>query len=313
MMDIISTKDVFRFASTGKRRRIVIVKAGDEVVLSAAREIVDRNLARVILVDDRTLIESAADSAGIDISGMAIVDIGDPAQAAARAVQMIHAGEADIPMKGMIETRIFMHAIVATEGGLKLPGRTISSMLAVEWKEKGRFLFLTDIGFIPAPSLEQKKQIIENAVDTLHKLGIARPKVAVVCASETVNPRMQATVDAAELQRMNDIGEITGCDVAGPISLDIAISAEAAKHKRYVHPVGGCADVLVMPSLEVGNVMAKTIDYFTSNVTSAIVMGASVPIIFTSRGNTLEAKMNAAAFAAVLSDKNEHGRDGNGG
>jgi len=295
-----SIEDVYDAVRGAQRRRLAVVKAADKTVLETVAASRELGLADAVLIDNQAQLARAAEEAGISLEGFRIVHVPDSAEAARTGVALVKNGEADVLMKGFLETRDFMHAVVATGTGLKLENRMITSILAVELKEQKRFLFLTDIGFVPAPDLEGKRQILFNAVDVLHALGCPEPKVAVICATETVNPKMPATLDAQALQAQNEAGEITGCRVAGPISFDIATSERAARHKKYANPVGGHADILLMPNLETGNVAAKTFDLFTEHDSVSIVAGASAPIVFTSRGNSMREKLNAVAFAVQL-------------
>jgi phosphate butyryltransferase len=300
-----SIRDVMNALNGSNLKTMAVVMAADDVVLETVSIARERGLADAILIDSSEKIRRIAAEHNINIEGFEIIDIAEPGPAAAHAVRLVAGKKADILMKGHIETKDFMHAVVAKDSGLKIEGRIISSMLAVELKKQNKFVFITDIGFVPLPDLGTKKKIIENAVETLHMLGHENPKVAVICATETVNQKMPATLDAQALEQMNKTGEITGCTIAGPISLDLAVSPEAAKHKDYNHPVAGRADLLVMPSLEVGNVMSKTFDYYTDNATIAIVMGAASPIVFTSRATRQDLKLNAIAFAVLLSQRNK--------
>jgi phosphate butyryltransferase len=303
MIGIRSIQDVMKAVKNENPPKLAVAMAADDLVLNTVSAAKQLGLANAVLIGDEKGIKRIAGDLKIDPTPFEIVDINEPAQAAAEAVRLVASGKADILMKGLLETKDFMKAVIDPDAGLRQGDRIISSMLAVELKKENRFLFITDIGFVPLPDLETKKKIIENAVETMHLLGIKEPKVAVVCATESINPKMQATVDARRLEEMNQRNEIQGCVIAGPISLDLAVSQEAARHKGYTHPVAGRADLLVVPSLEVGNVLAKTFDYFTDYVTVSIVMGAKVPIVFTSRATRLELRLNAIAFAVLLAQR----------
>jgi phosphate butyryltransferase len=203
-------------------------------------------------------------------------------------------------MKGLLPTGIFLKALLDPSFNLRKEGNIISAIAVLEASDQGRLLFLTDPGFVPLPDFDTKLKLIHNVVEVVKKFGIDEPKVAVLCAAETVNPKIPVTVEAAELERLNKNGSIKGCLIAGPISLDLAISESSAKHKNYTHPVAGKADVLLAPDLQSANILYKSLTYFGKLQTGGIMTGANVPVIFTSRSDTAETKLNTILFAAYL-------------
>lgn len=298
-------KEVYEQIKSAAAPRMAVASAGDADVLKAISKACDMGFVKPILVGDQEKIEAIVADKGFDLTSAKIIDIKDPKEAAAYAVRMAKQGDADIVMKGFLESADFLRAVVNKETGIKLPGRTISAIAVVELKKLGRMVLITDPGFIPLPDKDMKVKIIENAVDAAKRLGIDEPKVALLCAAETVNPKMISTVDAADINEMYNRGEIKDCIVAGPISFDLAISPEAAAHKGYTNPVAGQADILVVPSLETGNILYKSLSYFADMETGGIMTGASVPIVFTSRADTAETKLNTIALSVCLAQKNK--------
>jgi phosphate butyryltransferase len=214
-------------------------------------------------------------------------------------------------MKGFLPSGVFIHAVLDRQIGLHVPGTLLSSVALLELTLNGRrqMLSITDPGFIPLPDLEMKKAMIQNTVRVLRLLGCENPKVAVLSVSEDVNPKILSSTEARALQEMNERDEITDCSVCGPISMDLAISEAAAEHKGFHHPVAGRADLLLVPSLEVGNAVLKTITQLIDPPAAGFVCGTTKPVVFTSRADTTETKRNSIAMAALLS---ERGSDGKG-
>jgi len=298
-----SLQEVYDAISGGKLKKIAVSAAADLDVLTAVSKAREDGIAEAILVGDKKKIIKIANENNIDITPFEIIHIEDANGSALEAVKLVSSGKADIIMKGLMESAPFLKAILNPEFGIRQEGRIISSLAVMEVKELDRLLFITDPGFIPMPDLKMKESIIKNAVEVVRKLGIERPKIAMLCATETVNPKMIATVEAKELEEMNRNGEILNCVIAGPISLDLAISKQSAKHKGYKSEVAGEADVLVVPTLEVGNVLYKSLVYFAHLKTGGIMTGAKTPIIFTSRADSFETKLNTIALAVYLAQK----------
>lgn len=284
-------------------KRVAVSAAADADVLEAIQWAYESGIAQPILVAGKAELQQIAAKSGIDLTPFEIIDVPDPDQSALEAVKLVSSGKADIIMKGLLQSGSFLKAVLHPEFGLRKENRVISSIAMMEASELGRLLMITDPGFIPCPDLNMKKSILRNAVEVAHKLGLINPNVAVLCASEVSSPKLQATMDAKALEEMNQSGEITGCTVAGPISLDLAISQKSAAHKGYTHPVAGCADILLVPTVEVGNVLYKSLVYFTNMPTGGVMTGAKAPIIFTSRADSPDTKFNTIALAAYLAMK----------
>jgi phosphate butyryltransferase len=293
--------DVFDAVRKMKPCTLAVAGAADPVVLeavSAARR--ESFVGGGFLVGNKEEIGREAAGKGIDISGFEILHEPDPDKISRAAVDLVSGGGADIVMKGMVQTPGLLRAILNPAAGFRKEGSVISSVAVVEVPRWDRFLFITDVGFIPAPDLKTKVALIRNAVSVARKLGVETPKVGVLCAAETVNPKIASMVEARELEEMNLRGEITGCLVAGPISLDLAISPESAAHKGYSHPVAGKADILIMPSLEAGNALAKSLGYFAKFEIAGVTAGSGIPMVFTSRADSMRTKLHTIAMTAYL-------------
>lgn len=276
---------------------LAVAAADDDYALRAVCQAHDRGIATPILCGDGAAIQKAADEAGLDISGFEIAE--GESGAAQTAVSLVRAGHADALMKGRIQTADLLRAVLDKENGLR--GEGLLSHVAVVYSAfLDRTLLLTDAAIVPYPSLEQKVRLIENAVAAARGIGIAEPRVAVLAAVEVVNPKMPATVEAAELTRMNRNGQIRGCIVDGPLAMDLAISREAARHKGVDSPVAGKADILLFHNIEAANSVLKTFTNASQGVFGGVVMGAAAPIVLTSRSDSEQNKLYSIACAAKI-------------
>ena len=277
-----------------RKVKVAVAAAEDMDVVNVSSQCSD--LADFIFIGDGKKIEALFREAGKPINGD-IIDISDHAEAAAKAVEMVKTGKAQNLMKGLLHSGIFLKAILNKETGLN-KGRLISQISVFE-KPDGLQL-LTDCAMNIRPELDEKKQIIENAVELARALGVETPKVAVLAAVEVVNPEMQATVDAAMLTVMAQRGQIKNCVVDGPLAFDNAVDLDAARHKGIGGPVAGKADILVVPNLEVGNMLSKSLVFWSRKKVAAAMMGVGLPIIFTSRSESVENKILTVALASYL-------------
>jgi phosphate butyryltransferase len=278
---------------------IAVACAHDEDVLLSLDRAAAQGLVRPVLIGRGAEIDRLRERLALSRPGPDVVDCTDDARASELAVRKVSAGEAQMLMKGHVSTSVFLRAVLNKEWGLRK--RPLLSHLAVfEMPDPARLLFVTDVAMSVAPDLAQKIQIIDNAVEVAQRLGIERPRVAVVAAVETVNPEMPATIDAAILAKMADRGQIRGCVVDGPLALDNAVSAEAARRKGISGPVAGAADVLVVPDIEAGNLLYKALGLLARWRLAAVVVGAAAPIVLTSRADSDDAKYNSIALAATL-------------
>ena len=281
---------------------IAVAVAQDIEVLSAVNDAKDLGIANAILVGDKDEIAEAAKDCGVDINKFAVIDIKEKNEACRKAVELVSTGKAHIVMKGLVDTSLILKAVLDEKIGLRT-GNVLSHVAIFDVPGYDRLFYVTDAAMNIAPNLNQKKQIIENAVQVANALGNDNPKVAVLAAVEKVNPKMQATLDAAELIRMNEAGELMGCTLGGPFALDNAVSVEASKHKGITHPVAGYADILMVPAIEAGNMLYKSMVFFARAKNAGIIVGAKAPIVLTSRADSNEAKLNSIAIGALMADK----------
>ncbi|MDD6400596.1 MAG: phosphate butyryltransferase [Lachnospiraceae bacterium] len=284
-------------------KKLAVAVAQDDAVIEAVRAAKDRKIADAILVGDADKIKEVAASINTDISDFEIVDVKDNTEAALTAVKLVHDGKADMYMKGLIDTKGFLKSVLDKEVGLRT-GKPLSHVALFEIEGYEKMMFLTDVAFIPYPTLEDKVGIINNTVEVAHACGIECPKVAPVAAVEVVNPKMPATVEAAELAKMNDEGKITGCIVDGPLSMDLAIDPEAARHKGATNrKIVGDADVIVFPDIHAGNLVYKTLVHTANVKNGCILTGTKAPVILTSRSDSFETKVNSIALAAIVAEE----------
>lgn len=238
----------------------------------------------------------------MDLSDYEIVDVKDPIEASLKAVSLVHDGEADMYMKGLIDTKDFLRSVLNKEVGLRT-GKPLSHVCVFDVEGADKLMFLTDVAFVPYPTLEDKVNIINNTVEICKACGIDNPKVAPLAAVEVVNPKMPETVEAAELTKMNEEGKITGCIVDGPLSLDLAVCPEAAAHKGATgRKIVGDADILLFPNIHAGNITYKAMVHFAKVTNGNMITGTAAPVILTSRSDTYEVKMNSLALAALVAD-----------
>jgi phosphate acetyltransferase len=271
----------------------------DEVSLSGAVEGARLGLIVPLLVGPAARIRDTAAKAGLDIGAYEVVDAAHSHDAAAKAVALVRAGKAEALMKGSLHTDEVMGAVVARETGLRT-ARRISHCFIMDVPTHANALIITDAAVNIAPSLEEKVDIVQNAIDLAHALGVSDVLVAILSAMETVNPKVPSTVEAAALCKMADRGQISGAVLDGPLALDNAISAEAAAVKKIKSPVAGRANVLVVPDLEAGNMLAKSLALLAGADGAGIVLGARVPIILTSRADAVLTRLASCAVASLL-------------
>lgn len=286
-------------ARSGKIRRLAVAAASDEPVLEAVKNATREGIIEPVLAGDKYLIDQICEKIGFDLQGIEVLHEKDAFRAAVKAVELIREGKADIMMKGYISTGPLLKAILDKEKGLR-KGGLLSHIALYETPYYHKLLGVTDAAMNVAPTFEEKVDMLLNVVELFHKLGITHPKVAVIGAVETVNPKMEATVHAAMLTMMNRRGQIKGCLVDGPLAIDNAVSKEAAEHKGIKSEVAGDADILITPDINSGNVLYKTLGFLGGGVSAAVLMGASVPVVLTSRSDTERSKMLSIALAAAM-------------
>lgn len=286
-------------ACAGAHARIGLVYPCDALALDAAVHILETGIAQPVLIGPRALIATAADSAGIDVTRFETIDSGDGGvAAAARATALVRAGALQALMKGSLHTDELMSAVVQRETGLRTQ-RRISHAFVFDLPRYPKLLALADCVVNIAPDLKTKRDILGNAVELLQRLGIAHPKVGIVAAVETVNPAIAATLDAQALVALATQGLWPGAIVEGPFGFDNAISREAARIKKIDGQVPGDADLLIMPDLNAGNMLYKSFNYIGGGDCAGLVLGAQVPIVITSRADSLQSRIASVALAVL--------------
>ena len=287
-------------AKSKLRRRIAVAAAEDDSVLKSIKAAMKDGIVAPILIGNKAEMERVAQSIDFDLSHVEIIHNNKGAGESARiAVSMIKNGRADILMKGFVSTGALLKAVLDKEIGLR-KGGVLSHVAFFESPYYHKLVCVTDVAMNIAPDFDTKVQILNNAVEACHKIGITTPKVAVIAAVETVNPKMEATVHAAMLKTMSDRKQFTGCIVDGPLAIDNAVDKEAARHKGIVSEVAGDCDVIVVPDIEAGNILYKTLNFLGGATSAAVIMGATVPIVLTSRSDSEVSKMLSIALAAAM-------------
>ena len=281
------------------RIRMAVVHPCDVLSLSGAFDARAAGLIEPVLVAPRARLEAVALEAGIDLAGVAIEDVAHSHAAAARAVELAVSGKVDALMKGSLHTDELMRAVLTGSPGLRTK-RRLSHCFLMQTPAYPRPFIITDAAINIAPTLEEKADIVRNAIDLAHAIGVPEPRVAILAAVETVNPAMPATLDAAALCKMAERGQIKGGLLDGPLAFDNAVSIAAAHVKGITSPVAGCADVLVVPDLESGNMLAKQLEFMGDASSAGIVLGAKVPIVVTSRADSRETRLGSCAIALLL-------------
>ena len=298
-MALVSFDEILRSAGELPERAVMAVAAAaDPHSLEAALEARRAGIAEPLLVGDRGAILSLLEGLGESVPDEDIIDASGSAEAAARAVALVREGRASFLLKGGLDTSVLLRAVVDRAHGLSR-GRLMSHFTIFEIPGYHKLLAPVDGGMVTYPTLEQKKQIIENTVEMFHALGYDRPKVGVLACVEKINPKMPETVEADALKQMNLRGEIPGCVVEGPISYDCAVSKEIADYKGFESPCAGDCDILLAPNIHAGNIMGKMLTVTCGAKMAGFIVGAACPIAMTSRGSSAEEKFDSIVLAAV--------------
>ncbi len=281
-------------ARTGVRV-VIVAPHSSEILLAARRSAADLGV-HCVLVGDPSVIRADSGTAGMEI-----IEAMTPHDALATSLAVINAGKGDILMKGSVDTSTLMKGVLDETKGLRT-GRVLSDVVLLEYAGGGpqRLIMITDGGVVTAPDLKAKKELIQNAVEVAHALGNAMPKVALLSATEFVNPAMPSTMDAAVLSKMGERGQITGCLVDGPLAVDNALSPEAAAEKKLTSPVAGHADILVAHTIEVANSLAKGATYFGGLMLAHVIVGARVPVLISSRADKSEARVLSVGLGMLM-------------
>lgn len=294
-----SLKDIVSIAKGKETRRLAVAAAADRHVLEAIKSAYLEGIIIPKLIGNKTEIEKICKEIDFNLSGIELYEENNPARSAIKAVALIKEGKADILMKGLVSTAPLLKAVLDKENGLT-KGSTLSHFALIESPYYHKLFGITDAAMNITPGFEEKVHILNNAVEVFHRLGIKNPKVAVVGPLEIVNPKIESTTHAAMLTVMNKRGQIQGCVVDGPFAIDNAVSKKAAEHKGIVSDVAGDADILLAPDLNSGNILYKTLMFLGGGITAAVIMGARVPIVLTSRADDERSKMMSIALAAAM-------------
>lgn len=293
--------DLIELAKQQSKMTLSVAVAQDDEVLIAVDSARKLGIIDAILVGDKEKIEKIAQEASIDLSYYEILDCKNNILAARKAVELVSSGQADFLMKGLIGTADILKAVLDKEIGLR-DKNLLSHVMVYSVPTYHKLLFLTDGGMVPYPDLNQKVQIVQNAVKVAKSLGVDPIHVAPICAVEVINPDMKATLDAAALTQMNERGQIKGCIIDGPLALDNAISKDAAKHKGIESEVAGEADIILVPNIETGNALGKSLTYFAMAKSAGVIMGAKCPIVLVSRADTHESKLYSIALGCFVAN-----------
>jgi len=287
-------KELIQLAKTKGQKRCVVVKAEDDAVLEGIRLAMEQKLITPVLIGGKNAIEAAAQKVGLNLPGVEIHDIADEKEAIKKAIEIIKE-KGDFLMKGLLSTSVFLKGVLDKEFGLRT-GKILSHIAVLEVPTYHKLLFMSDGGMNPKLDLNVRLDIIRNAIAIMKPLGIEKPRIALVAASETVNPDMPETVDAAAIVEMSKKGEIPGAVIEGPFGFDVAVSKPAAQHKKLTSEIAGEVDFIVMPSIGAANVWAKGLVYLARAKIAGIVAGAAKPIVMLSRADEAETKLNSIAL-----------------
>ncbi len=296
-----SINELVQQAKTIETKTLVVACAADSHVLEAVEMARKENIINGVLVGDQEAIISILDDHGFSKDNYEIINETDKEQACLKAVKLVSSNEDAFLMKGLVDTSIILRAALNKEFGLRTNNR-ISHCSVMEVPTHDKLIFMTDGAMNIAPTIDEKRQIIENSVKIAHAIGNKKPYVGILGAVEKVNPKMEATTDAVELIKMNQENIITDCVVGGPFALDNAINKEAALHKGVTHPGAGEVDILVMPRIEAGNVFYKTMMFLANAKSASVIAGAKKPIVLTSRADSTESKFYSIALSALVAD-----------
>ncbi len=306
-MRIQNLDELLTVAQAGGPRRMAVAAAHDPEVLTSVDEAQRRGIATATLIGDAAAIESIAAAEGLTLSGTHIVHQTDEVLAARKAVALAREGQTEVVVKGQLKTIGLMSAVLDRHTGVR-DKKLLSHVGIFEMPGFNRLLYMSDGGVVLYPNIWQKLEIIRNVVDVAHRLGLEEPKIAIIAAFEIAHPKSTASIDALALSRMASEGWIKGAVVDGPLALDLAISPESARIKQARSPIAGKADIIIVSSVETGNISAKGMLYFGTARMAGVVVGAKVPIIINSRADNAETRLLSIALAAVLAANGHTGR-----
>jgi len=299
MEPIRSLEEMKTIARKLPSKRIAVVRADEVETLSAIGSAVEDDMVEALLLGPEKGIREAAEKAGFDLNGVEIVHAEDDTTASCKGVEAVRNGRADVIMKGLVATSSFLHAILDRETGIRGPG-ILSHVAAFDIPNYDKLLFITDAAMNIAPDFTQKVAMLKNAIIVARALGIEHPKSTYVCAKEVPYEKMPCTMEAARMKELADAGEFGDIIFDGPLAMDLAVSAEACRIKKIDTPVGGYADILVLPDIEAANVLYKTLIFLAGGELGAVIMGANNPVVLTSRADSAESKLCSIVLSAVV-------------
>ncbi len=298
-----SLEEITEEVKSREKRMVSVAYGQDAHTLQAIEKGVKEGLFNAVVFASKAEVERVASANNVDISLFEVVDVPEENEAIRQAVRAVRDKRADLLMKGLCHTANYMRGILNKEEGLLPPGAILSHATIIEIPTYPKLLVVSDVAVIPYPDLKMKQAMINYDVAISHKLGIENPKVAVIAAVETVNPKMQPTIDGALLSKMNERGQIKGCSVDGPLALDLAVSKEAAAIKKVRSEVAGDADILIFPNIETGNAFYKCTTKLGNSKIAGLVTGTTAPAVLTSRGDSEESKFYSLALGALIAEK----------
>ena len=300
-MPIKKLEDIIGLLKSKPKKRIVVAYANDETTIQAVKDTITLNFAEVTLVGDEEIIKDICKQNDIDPAIFEIIHEKDDLLAAKKAIALIKAGKGDVLMKGLISTDKLTRCILDKEDGLMIPGAILSHVSIAEIPNHRKLLIFSDAAFIPRPNIDQKIAMTNYVIETARKIGIDRPKVAIISFSEKANPKIKETVDALIISKMGEQGLIKNADIDGPLAIDLAIDPESVRVKGVKSCVKGDADCLIFPFLEVGNVFFKSLTYFAGAIIATYIVGTQAPVVISSRVDTEKSKLYSMAFTCLMS------------
>ena len=300
MEPIRNFQQLLEYVKSKEKKVLAIASAESDEVIKAVKQATDENLISSILIGEAKKIESLTKEIGLSSKHFEIVDLKDPQETSAKAVDLVKEKRADMLMKGKVDTATLLKAVLDKEKGLRA-GKLLSHVAVVEMNTYPKFLFVTDGGMNILPDVSKKIDILKNAVEVAQKLGIEIPKVSLLSASELVNPDMPETIDAAIISKMAERGELKNVIVDGPVAFDIAIDEESANIKGIKSPIAGDTDIFLVPNISSGNILVKGLIYLANAKVGGIVVGGGVPIVLLSRSDTAETKLYSMTLGAAVS------------
>lgn len=295
-----SFNDLFELVKKQPKRRLVVANGVDQHSLEALAHAIHEGIVSVTLTGDEAIIKQNCKKKGLMPDNYTIVNCVSEDEAVLKAVEIVRSGKADLIMKGLVTTDKYMRAILDKEKGLLPKDALLTHVSMIIIPSYHKPLFISDVAIIPIPSLDQKRQIVHYLIDIAHRFGVAKPKVAFLAATEKISKKMSACTDAQALKAMWEKGEFPDSVCDGPMALDLAIDKKSALVKDYNSPVAGDADCILFPNIESGNVFYKTLSRFCNPELAAIVVGTSVPAVLSSRGDSMQTKLNSIALAALI-------------